>query len=277
MKRFSIVIPAYNESATIQRCLSSLTEIITSGEAEVVVVCNGCHDDTADKARTVADVRVIELERASKASALNAGDAAVTAFPRIYLDADIEVSADALRATADVLDKVPCAAPRAEIELLGRPWAVRAFYKTWVRTPFMQSNVVGNGIYGLSESGRRRFGVFPEVSGDDLFIYSLFSETERRCLGNAIFTLRPPKNLRSLIKVRTRIYSGNEELAHMRKETGQSTSGSVKQIIKAVRTPSDVLNVTTYLAINSIAKFRASRKFRDSKSVAWERDNSTRV
>ena len=43
----SVVIPAHDESAGIRRCLDALFAGTAPGELDVVVVCNGCSDDTA--------------------------------------------------------------------------------------------------------------------------------------------------------------------------------------------------------------------------------------
>src|ERR1035438_1575828 len=81
----SVVIPAHDEAGVIRRCLDSLFTGFKPGELNVVVVCNGCRDDTAMLARASGHpVRVIELVRASKAAALRAGDAVALAFPRLY-------------------------------------------------------------------------------------------------------------------------------------------------------------------------------------------------
>ena len=86
----SVVIPAHDEAAAIRRCLDGLFAGFQPGELDVVVVCNGCSDETAALARSSGHpVRVIELSAASKPAALRTGDLAVSAFPRLYLDADV--------------------------------------------------------------------------------------------------------------------------------------------------------------------------------------------
>src|SRR3954470_21776937 len=89
--RASVVIPAHNEAALIGDCLRVLLEDADAGEFEVVVVCNGCTDDTAGIAADFAGSTVIEVDAASKIAALNTGDEVATTFPRIYLDADVAI------------------------------------------------------------------------------------------------------------------------------------------------------------------------------------------
>jgi glycosyltransferase involved in cell wall biosynthesis len=43
----SIIIPAHNESSVIARTLKAMTDGAKPGELDVIVVCNGCSDDTA--------------------------------------------------------------------------------------------------------------------------------------------------------------------------------------------------------------------------------------
>ena len=89
MPRASVVIPAYNEGAVIDRCLASIGQPF---DMTIVVAANGCTDDTVPRSRRHG-VQVVEVRQASKIAALNSGDKAAGAtFPRIYLDADIELS-----------------------------------------------------------------------------------------------------------------------------------------------------------------------------------------
>src|SRR5659263_169141 len=95
----TVIIPAHNESASIWRLLDALAPGQSaesprdSPALEVLVVCNGCTDDTAAIARQYEPgVRVMEIPEASKRHALDAGDAAAHGARRAYVDADVVIS-----------------------------------------------------------------------------------------------------------------------------------------------------------------------------------------
>lgn len=209
----SVIIPAHNEERPLARNLSVLLAEAGPERPEVVVVANGCDDATADVARA-AGVRVVELAEASKTLALNAGDAAASTFPRIYLDADVTLSPGALHALAETLrgDGVMAAAPHAVFDVAASSWPVRAFYAVYRRLPYVSDGLLGLGVYGLSAAGRERFGEFPQVTSDDLFVQRLFDPHER-ATADGSFHVTAPRNLRNLLRVRTRTASGNGELS----------------------------------------------------------------
>ena len=133
MQTLSVVIPAHNEADVIDRCLRRLDLDDATAEIDIIVVANGCTDDTADRARSHAGVTVVETETGSKAHALRLGDDAARYWPRIYLDADVEVDISTLEALGRVLeeDGVEAACPRLDVQLDNSDWAVRAYYDTW--------------------------------------------------------------------------------------------------------------------------------------------------
>ena len=162
----SIVIPAHNESSVIARALQAITTGALPDELDVVVVCNGCTDDTAAIARAFgAPVRVIETALGNKTHALNLGDEAARAFPRIYIDADVVVTLTTIRALAERLERgeVIAVAPLAHFDLTGCSWPVRAFYDIRCRLPSFGEGIGGSGVYALSEVGPPPIWRFPEA------------------------------------------------------------------------------------------------------------------
>src|ERR1700687_2935213 len=108
--------------------LKSATAGAAPAELEIVVVCNGCTDNTAEVARRYAPfVRVVESSVASKTHALNCGDQVSRGFPRFYVDADVVVTVEVLRALAERLHKgdVLAIAPRARFDVANSSLAVR--------------------------------------------------------------------------------------------------------------------------------------------------------
>src|SRR5277367_1532681 len=111
----SVAIPAHNEEDALPQLLMSLLEQeLERLHLEVIVVVNGSSDGTAAAARTYVSafaacghqLDVVEISTASKARALNEGDRNVSSFPRLYLDADILLSPNAIWRTVEELSEV---------------------------------------------------------------------------------------------------------------------------------------------------------------------------
>jgi glycosyltransferase involved in cell wall biosynthesis len=279
----SVIIPAHNEAAVIERCLTSLLAAASHAEFEVWVMCNGCTDDTAGRVRRFGrGVNVDETSASSKCSALSRGDQLAETFPRIYLDADAELGTKAARKTVEALRQrgVHAAAPRPALALGSCSRPTRAFFRAWLRSSYATSNLIGNGVYALDEEGRRRFANFPELFAEDLWIQELFSNDERRALDDTSFALHPPRRLLELLKVRARMYYGNAELAR-RDDLGiadpADPRASVVGLVKGTRSARQALDLVVYLGINSVAKLIAARRIKKGSPRVWHRDASSRV
>ena len=274
----SVVIPAHDEEAVLGRLLTSLLAGARPGELEIVVVANGCRDRTADVARGFgAAVTVVETDVASKAHALNLGDRTATAFPRLYVDADVVLDARAVRETAAVLDRgdVLAAAPRLAVDLRGASAAVRGFYGIWTRHAHFRRGLVGSGVYGLSERGRRRFERFPEITADDAFVHRLFTDAERATVASSTFTVRAPRTLAALVKIKTRSRRGNLELARRYPALDRARlPGRVALATDLLLRPRLWPAVPAYVAV-TLATILRARRGRTGAPV-WERDETTR-
>lgn len=271
-----MVIPAHNEEAVIGRCLGSLSADSEPGEIEVVVVCNGCTDGTADAARSAwPSAKVVEIPKASKIDALNTGDATTEAFPRFYVDADIEVGATSLRTVAATMETtgVDCAAPRPVFVLDGRPWSIRAFYEVWESLPYLNDQVVGSGVYGLSRAGRARFDAFPDLTADDQFVLQLFSSEERLNVADASFRVHPPTRLRGLYQMRRRVYRSMPELANAGLDLQPVEGRRVRSLLGLLGRPRMAPAVALYATVNALAMARSRL---GGSNHGWERDTSAR-
>jgi glycosyltransferase involved in cell wall biosynthesis len=276
----SIVVPAHNESSVIARTLGAWVGNSGSDGIDVVVVCNGCTDDTADIARRFGPtVRVIESEVASKTHALNLGDQTSLVFPRIYADADIVITVDAIRALTRRLERgdVLAVAPTPDINLTDCSWLVRQYYDIRSRLPSSREGIGGSGVYALSEEGRQRFNQFPEVIADDTYVRLQFKPEERETLPFVKSTVSPPRTIPQLIAVRTRAYTGTFDLAHrfpeLRVNKGETNNRTLIALFKEPRLWSGLL---IYCYVNIFARYRATVRSRTGASV-WQRDETSRA
>ena len=276
----SIVVPAHNESSVIARALDAWVGNSGIDEIDIVVVCNGCTDDTADVARRFGPaVRVIESDVASKVHALNLGDQAARGFPRVYADADVVIAADAVRTLTRHLEqgRALAVAPTPDINLTSCSWLVRKYYDTRSRLPSSREGIGGSGVYALSEEGRKRFTQFPSVIADDMYVRLQFRPEERQTLLTAKSMVFPPRTVAQLIAIRTRAYTGLLELAHcfpeLRVNNGQSND---RALIALVKDPRLWPGLLIYGCVNSLARYRAGVRWRTKASV-WERDHTSRA
>ncbi|GAB3048443.1 hypothetical protein GCM10027053_03310 [Intrasporangium mesophilum] len=270
--RGAVIIPAHNESAVISRTLRSLAPLVAVDGFEIIVACNGCTDDTAEIARRFAGVVVAETEQASKIAGLNLGDEAAAAWPRLYLDADIEVAPSTVLAVFEALAEpgVLAARPYYVYDTIGATAPVRAYYRARSRVPAPPSRLWGAGGYATTREGHQRFGRFPPVTADDSWFDSRFVEAEKRVVATAPMRVRTPRDLTGLLAVLTRQRRGYIELG-----ISSHARSRGRGLLTAVRTPRDAVDVAWYVVLTVVSRRRAERILRRSQR-AWERDASSR-
>ena len=210
----SVIIPAHNEGETLGRCLTALLADATGDEFEVVVVANGCTDRTADVARAFG-VRVVETSAVGKAPALRLGDDAATVFPRIYLDADIELGTASARALVAALGVggLMASAPTASFDLAAVSRPARRVHGVHEALMADRRGLAGAGAYALSSDGHARVAPIPDVIADDAYVHRCFAPAERAAVANAYAVIRPPRTLIGNVRRRLRIRAGNRQLA----------------------------------------------------------------
>ncbi|MBT2477399.1 glycosyltransferase family 2 protein [Streptomyces sp. ISL-94] len=215
----SIVIPAHNEGRVIGRLLDALLADAaaegTDTGFDIVVVCNGCTDDTARVAGARGPrVRVVEIPTPSKHRALRVGDEHARGFPRLYVDADVVVGAADVRALAGAFTGSPellAAAPDREIPLAGCAWPVRAYYGVWQRLPAVREGLFGRGVIAVSQAGHARIAALPPLMADDLAASQAFGPGERRVVESARVVVRPPRAWSDLVRRRIRAATSSAE------------------------------------------------------------------
>ena len=185
----SILIPAHNEVGYIEPCLEALlASDATGADVEVIVMANGCTDATVAVTRGYAEqfvargwsLKVLDLPQGGKIGALNAGDAAATHGARIYVDADVIVSAPLIAQLAEVLDTdaVRYASGNPVVTAAGSTFT-RIYARFWASLPFCTHGVPGFGVFAVNAAARARWGDFPDIISDDTFVRLNFTPSER--------------------------------------------------------------------------------------------------
>ncbi|MBS3805311.1 MAG: glycosyltransferase family 2 protein [Oleiphilaceae bacterium] len=275
----SIIIPAHNEEAVIARALSALVAQSTPDD-EIIVCANGCTDSTVGIAETFKPrVHVLSIPFASKTQALNLGDSVAQGFPRIYVDADVELATGCLDRLKAVLvsGDCPAAAPEPVMNLQNSSWGVRAYYRIWLSLPYCQLGMIGAGVYALSEAGRARFDDFPDIIADDGFVRALFKEQERcKAIGAQVF-VRAPVSLSSLLKIKVRSRVGQMQLAARFPELKHNEAKAYSTgIISVAKNPRLWPAAFLYLSVTLITRFRGRNRLQRLSAFKWEKDWSSR-
>jgi hypothetical protein len=330
----SIVIPAHNEERVIGRLLDSLlagsasdagsTSGSGSGSAfgsdsgtgpDIVVVCNGCTDATAKEAAARPGVRVVEIPTPSKHLALRTGDEHARGFPRLYVDADVVIGADDVRALTGALDQAPrllAAAPERELPLAGCAWRVRAYYRVWSRLPAVREGLFGRGVIAVTEQGYERIAALPPLMADDLAASLAFASGERLVVDGARVVVHPPRTWNDLIKRRIRAAVSTAQLEQRQAETAaevatvteaevEAEAGRATRVAAGVgepraesaappsartstadlrtllrREPGLLPSVVVFLAAAVTARRKSGKAIRDQEFGTWLRDESSR-
>ena len=216
MSAFSVLIPAHDEARVIARTLTPLRNL--SVQVTVLVVCNGCSDDTAARARAaLPNARVVELSVGGKAGAINHGLRHLPMGPVIVMDADLDVTPTVLQALAAALEEpgIRVVSPAATVNLDGADRWVRAYYRVFEQHFYLAEGVGGSGVYGLSQVARDELGQLPPVLSDDDYVRHFFPLAVQRRVttdryGDPVrVVVRPPRRAAELIRSEARWRAGD--------------------------------------------------------------------
>jgi len=219
----SIILPAHDEAEYIGGCLSALLAsepLADNWWGEIIVVANGCRDDTADLARGYVDaalargwaLRVIEVAQGGKLNALNLGDEAAQGGTRIYLDADVIVDPGLIDALVEVLEGDTPRYSSGQARLAPAQSRVTTAYgRFWSRLPFVTQGVPGFGVFAMNAEGRARWGPWPDIISDDTFARLNFAPRERVGVSPG-YVWPMVEGFANLVRVRRRQNAGVTEI-----------------------------------------------------------------
>lgn len=275
----TVVIPAHNESQVIGRLLGQLVRTAPP-DLDIIVVANGCTDDTAEVAASFGPaVRVLSIPVASKRVALAAGDSAARDFPRVYVDADIELGPEDVRALAEAVRQpgVLAAAPERALSLAASSWPVRWYYDVWMRLPEVLLGLWGRGVIAVSEPGHERLAVLPPLLADDLAASLSFTPGERRIVPGARALYHPPRTLADLLRRRVRACTGVAQIERTADAPPSTERTRVSDLLAITRSePRVAPRVALFLAVAAVARLRARRALARGDYSTWLRDESSR-
>lgn len=274
----SVIIPAHNEEADIARTLRAVL-VDQVPELEIVVVVNASTDRTAEIARSIDPrIRVIETGIPGKTNALNLGEESLKSFPRIYLDADIELKPGSVRRLVEAGEgRHPIVSPRPSFDLTGCTPGIRLYmHACRYNHYFGRGAPNGSGCFVLTEEGRSRWGVFPNLVADDGFVHGHFSAEESLTIEEAVAIVGPPHDLDSLLKVRARVRRGTFELERLHPDLmanhhSQAAGLLGRMLIRPWSWPA--LVVYTWVRLH---ERRIGRAQLERGDTGWARDDTAR-
>lgn len=272
----SIVMPAHDEEAVIEANLRRLLDGTAPGEFDVVVVPNACTDQTASIARGVG-VRVVETRIPGKAHALALGDEACQTFPRIYLDADVELTSDSVRALVAACSTpgVLACAPVPALDLAGVGGTTKRVHRVHERLIAPNRALAGVGAYVLSKEGHAR--VFPMPDGlisDDGWVHGSFTPHERVVVAQAHTVVRPARTVPAYLRRRVRVRQGNRQLAQLGRSAPEGRLGLRSLVSLVVGRQVGLLDAGCYVSV--LAVDRVLTRVRGRRS-SWGSDASSRT
>lgn len=276
----TVIVPAHNEATVIEACLNSIVD--QAGVSHIITACNGCTDNTVEIVKSrFPDVICLDIQKPSKTNALNEAEIKAREigiqYPIFYIDADTQMSENAIQIIAKAMadGRILLSAPTPVIDTSKSSWLVKTYYKIWTQLPYIKEGVIATCSFIVSEAGRNRFDKFADVIGDDGFIRCHFKNKEISNIDGANIYITAPKDIFSLIKIKTRARLGNMELLAKKKcpivEAKNYSSVMTDRLLSR-----DFFSTLIYILIASFIRIRAKMQFKKLNTYEWEKDTSSR-
>jgi len=277
----TVIVPAHNEASVIQDCLNSI--INQDGVDQIIVPCNGCTDNTVDIVKqNYPQVICLNIEKPSKTNALNVAEKKAkelgVSYPIFYIDADTQLSENCIKTITQTMrdnDELLLSAPTPIINTDKSSWLVKTYYKVWTKLPYIKEGVIATCSFIVSEKGRQRFDKFADVIGDDGFIRCHFKNSEIANIEGSEIYITAPRDIYSLIKIKTRARLGNMELI-ARKKCPIQEAKNYGNVMKSRLFSHEFIPTSIYILIALIIRIRAKLQFNKLDSYQWEKDTSSR-
>ncbi len=276
----TVIVPAHNEATVIEDCLKSITNQPEANH--IIVACNGCTDNTVEIVTSkFPQVLCLDIKKPSKTNALNEAEKKAKEIgvehPIFYIDADTKLSDSAIKTIIEAManSEILLSAPTPKIDTSHSSWLVKIYYQVWTQLPYIKEGVIATCSFIVSEEGRKRFDKFADVIGDDGFIRCHFKNKEISNIDNAYIYITAPKDIFSLIKIKTRARLGNMELLAKNLcpviENKNYSGVMSKRLLSR-----DFFPTLIYIFIALFIRIRAKLQFKKLDVYQWEKDTSSR-
>lgn len=279
---FSIVIPAYNEEKVLTKVLSYLFADDVLSNAEIIVVLNGCKDNTASNLanylaeqqdtleRKKLPFQVFDIEKASKTNAINVGLANVSNDYVVLLDADIFISGKHISQLVEALENsnLYAMSPKVNFDTSNASGLLKKYYDI-EKASYYNNHLRLSNVIALSRKAMNSLGALPEVIADDEYIRRSLPQNSYRVFNDATHTFKTPKSLTSQLSVLTRVERGNFQLATL---DSQKIEHPLLDSGKKV----PISSLLLFYCVKIYAKLVAKLQFR-MKQNYWQRDESSRI
>ena len=208
-----------------------------------------------------------------------AGDFEASSFPRLYVDADVELGLADVRALEDELAKpgVLAAAPERLVAFDDCPWPVRWYYDIWLRLPQVRQGLFARGVIAVSAEGHGRIAALPPLLADDLAASLSFSPGERRIAANASTVCHAPRQTADLLRRRIRAVTSVTQLERTEQAPDSTARTSLADLMAIFRhNPATAPRLALFAAITVAARLAARRAVARGDYSTWLRDESSR-
>jgi glycosyltransferase involved in cell wall biosynthesis len=258
-----------------------LAALVSDGlpkQIEVIVVCNGCTDNTVERARSFPGIQIFEIAEASKPAALAEGDRQASHAARAYVDADVVLEQRSLIQLVAALRNGPLAvAPERRLDRRNVSIWVGWYYDVWECLPQVRSGLFGRGVVVLSPQGRERITALPQMMSDDLLISEAFPPSQRQVVAESEVVIRLPRTMGDLMRRRIRVNTGNAQMDIHGLRSAEARTSVRGLLIVAARSPAILPKLFVFGGVTAAAKLRARRQIGSGDFSTWLRDESSRV